>query len=254
MNSFNICIFGGTTEGRMFAEFLEANNIKADLYIATTYGQQFVKDLKNINIHQKRIDEKEMISLFLEKKYDYIIDATHPFAKVVSENIVNASKISGARYLRIIRKSSERTDCIYFDSYSQCVDYLKDKDGNILLTTGSKNLDEFTAIPNYADKIYVRILPMESSLRRCIELGYLNRNIICMQGPFSEELNVAMIRSTNVKYLVTKESSDSGGFNEKVQACIKTGAKCLVIRKQHEAGYTLYDICKFFKEQYHEKS
>nr|WP_300094412.1 precorrin-6A reductase [Sedimentibacter sp.] len=244
----NICIFGGTTEGRKFAEFLSENNINADLYIATEYGQQFLKNLNNIHVHQKRIDEKEMTGLFLEKKYDWVVDATHPFAKLVSHNIVKAALVSSTKYKRIIRSSMENKHCTYFQSFTECVDYLKENEGNILLATGSKDLDKFTAIENYSERIFVRILPMESSLKRCIELGYENKNIICMQGPFSTELNAAMIKSINAKYLVTKESSDSGGFDEKVQSCLNTGAECLVISKQYEDGFTLEEIMGFFKK------
>ncbi|HKM02005.1 MAG TPA: precorrin-6A/cobalt-precorrin-6A reductase, partial [Sedimentibacter sp.] len=106
MNNFRICVFGGTTEGRKFAEFLSEANINTDLFIATEYGHQFVKNLKNINIIQRRLDESEMNSLFMEKRYDYIVDATHPFAREVSENIANASNANNIKYLRIIRKSS----------------------------------------------------------------------------------------------------------------------------------------------------
>ncbi|MDW5298799.1 MAG: precorrin-6A reductase [Sedimentibacter sp.] len=246
MNSLYICIFGGTTEGRLFAEFLSKKNIKADLFIATEYGQQFVKNIGNINVYQKRLDEKEMTNLFLKKKYDYVIDATHPFAKIVSENIIKSTYVSGTKHIRIIRNSYENKCCKYFDTLNDCVDYLKNKEGNILLSTGSKNLDKFTIVKNYEEKMYVRILPMESSLKRCIDLGFSNKNIICMQGPFSEELNVAMLKSTNSKYMVTKESASSGGFDEKVQACIKTGTECLVIRKQYEEGLTLDEACRLF--------
>jgi len=246
MNSLYVCIFGGTTEGRLFAEFLSKKNIKADLFIATEYGQQFVKNIENINVYQKRLDEKEMTNLFLKKKYDYVIDATHPFAKIVSENIIKSTHVSGTKHIRIIRSSYENKGCTYFDTFNDCIDYLKNKEGNIFLSTGSKNLDKFTIVKNYQEKTYVRILPMESSLKRCIDLGFLNKNIICMQGPFSEELNIAMINSTNAKYLVTKESSSSGGFDEKVQACIKTGTECLVIRKQYEEGLTLDEACRLF--------
>lgn len=249
-----ICIFGGTTEGRKLAEFLSENNIKADLFIATEYGQQFLKNINNISVHQRRIDEKEMINLFLEKKYDWVVDATHPFAQLVSHNIVKATLVSGTRYLRVIRSSTDNKNCIYFQSFKECIDYLKDKEGNILLATGSKDLDKFTAVENYGERIYVRILPMESSLKRCIELGYENKNIICMQGPFSTELNAAMIKSTNAKFLVTKESSDSGGFDEKVQSCMNTGAKCLVISKQFEDGLTLDEIKSFFKKMIMEQA
>jgi len=247
MNNLYICIFGGTTEGRLFAEFLSKNNIKADLFIATEYGQQFVKNIEHINVYQKRLDEIEMTNLFLKKKYDYVIDATHPFAKIVSENIIKATHISSTKYIRIIRSSHENKNCIYFDTFNDCVDYLNNKEGNILLSTGSKNLDKFATVKNYFERMYVRILPMESSLKRCIDLGFLNKNIICMQGPFSEELNRAMLNSTKAMCLVTKESSSSGGFDEKVQACLKTGAECLVIRKQYEEGLSLDEACKLFK-------
>jgi len=56
-----------------------------------------------------------------------------------------------------------------------------------------------------------------------------------------------MIRSINAKYVVTKESADSGGFDEKVRACISTGAECLVIKKPSEEGHTIEEICEIFK-------
>jgi len=234
MNALHICIFGGTTEGRLLAEFLSENNIEADLFVATEYGEQFVKNLRHINIHQKRLDKKEMINLFIEKKYNFVVDATHPFAKIVSENIISSSFECNLKYVRVIRESIKNYYCKYFDGDEDVVEYLVNKVGTILLTTGSKALDKYTKINNYAERIYVRILPMEDSLKRSIDLGYSNKNIICMQGPFSEELNIAMINSTKAKYVVTKESSNSGGFEEKVNSCIKTGAECLVLRKPNE--------------------
>lgn len=247
MNNLNICIFGGTTEGRIAAEFLSKNNAAADLFIATEYGLQFVEGIENVSIHQKRIDENEMKEIFTKNKYDFVVDATHPFASIVSENIVKASEACGMKYLRIIRKSDKNKNCIYLSSFSECIEFLKENTGNVLLTTGSKVLEEFTALENYKERIFIRILPMESSLTKCIKLGFLNKNIICMQGPFSEELNAAMIRSIDAKYVVTKESADSGGFDEKVRACSSTGAECLVIKKPSEEGYTIEEICEMFR-------
>jgi len=248
MNKLYICIFGGTTEGRLVAESLSENSIETDLFIATEYGEQFVENLNHINVHQKRLNEKEMIELFQEKKYDFVIDATHPFAKVVSENILKSTNVCNLKYIRVIRESSNNENCIYFDTVEKCVEYLNEKEGNILLTTGSKDLDKFAQVKNYNKKIYVRILPMEDSLKRCIELGYLNKNIFCMQGPFSEDLNIAMIKHTKAKYVVTKESAKSGGFQQKVDACIESGTECLVIRKPDEEGLTLEDISKFINK------
>ena len=50
-----------------------------------------------------------------------------------------------------------------------------------------------------------------------------------MQGPFSVGMNAAMIKSVNAAYVVTKESGSAGGFEEKVLAAQKAGAKLVVI-------------------------
>lgn len=234
-----VCIFGGTTEGRLLAEFLSSSYVKTDLYIATEYGEQFIKKLNNVNIHQKRLGKEQMIELFQKMNFDCVIDATHPFAKIVSENAKEAAEYCNIKYYRIIREIDKSEYGIYFEHIEDIINYLNQTDANILLTTGSKDLDKFTGVRNYEKRIFVRILPMESSLKRAIELGYSNKNIICMQGPFSEELNIAMINSVGAKFLISKESAASGGFNEKVNACIKTNSKCLVLKKPEEEGITL---------------
>jgi precorrin-6x reductase len=249
MNKLHICIFGGTTEGRLFSEFLSKNDVLTDLFIATEYGQQFVNSTEKVNVYQNRLDEKQMVELFLDKKYDFVVDATHPFAKIVTENIVKATSYCNIKYLRIIRESEKNINCKYFNSIEDCVLYLDNKKGNILLTTGSKDLEKFLNINNYKERVHVRILPMESSLKKAIDLGFLNKNIICMQGPFKEELNTALINATSAKYLVTKESSSSGGFIEKVDSCINTGVECLVITKPDEKGLTLEEIFNYFNKK-----
>ena len=232
----HVCIFGGTSEGRLLAELLCTSGIKADLYIATEYGQQFVKWLKNVNIHQKRLNKEQMIELFQKNSFDCIVDATHPFAKIVSQNAKEAAECCDIKYYRIVRKTAANEYCTYFDHVEDIINYLNNTEGNILLTTGSKDLDKFTKVTNYEKRIFVRILPMEDSLKRAIALGYSNKNIICMQGPFSRELNIAMINSIGAEVLVTKESASSGGFEEKAGACVKTNVKCLVLRKSEEEG------------------
>ncbi len=235
----HVCIFGGTTEGRLLSEFLSELNIKVDLHIATEYGEQFVRDLKNANVHQSRLDKQQMIELFENNNFDCVVDATHPFAKIVSQNVREAAEHCSLKYYRIIREADKNEYPIYFDCVEDIVNHLNHMEGNILLTTGSKDLDKFTGVDDYDKRIFVRILPMEDSLKRALELGYSNKNIICMQGPFSEELNAAMINSIDAKFLVTKESAASGGFEEKINACIKTNINCLVLKMAEEEGITL---------------
>ena len=49
------------------------------------------------------------------------------------------------------------------------------------------------------------------------------------QGPFSEEMNLAMLRDTGAKYLLTKETGSAGGFPEKLAAARKASVTAVVI-------------------------
>ena len=64
-----------------------------------------------------------------------------------------------------------------------------------------------------------------------------------MQGPFSTELNVALLRQYHIATLVTKAAGAAGGFWQKVEAARQTGAALVVIgRPVHEQGLTLDQV------------
>ena len=124
-------------------------------------------------------------------------------------------------------------------------------EGNILLTTGSKTLDKFVNIPNYQDRLAIRVLPMLDSLEKALTLGYKPSNIICMQGPFSEALNIEFMRRYNTKFMVTKDSGNTGGFDEKVTAVKKVGAKLIVInREEQENGDGYFELLKYLQMKF----
>lgn len=68
-----------------------------------------------------------------------------------------------------------------------------------------------------------------------------------MQGPFSKEMNLALLNDLNVRYFVTKESGKSGGFLEKVQAAKESGAVLVVIGRPIEIGKTPKDTKKIIE-------
>ena len=72
-----------------------------------------------------------------------------------------------------------------------------------------------------------------------------------MQGPFSKEMNRAMIEQLNCKYLVTKMSGATGGYQEKLDAALETGCTPIVVgRPLVEEGISLAAcrrmLCKKF--------
>ena len=114
--------------------------------------------------------------------------------------------------------------------------------GNVLLTTGSKELDHF-ARPGLRERCFPRVLPMADSLERCLALGFPPKNIICMQGPFTKEMNVATLHQFHIDTLVTKDTGGYGGFRAKAEAAKEAGCVLLVVeRPRNETGLTLEEI------------
>ena len=96
----NLLVFAGTTEGRELLEALSRNIVGRgiDVYacVATDYGKELLPvGLPHIQVHSGRLTEDEMRLFMLEKQFDYVIDTTHPYARLASENIKAACKRSG---------------------------------------------------------------------------------------------------------------------------------------------------------------
>ena len=240
----NILIFGGTTEGRLLAEFCHENQLEAWVSVATEYGKTVLLQSEFLHIKDTRMNENEMECFIREKGITLVLDATHPYAAKVSENISHACSATNTKCLRILRESLksdwEADRVIWVESVDEAVSFLNRKSGNVLVTTGSKELNGYTKLKDWEERIYARVLPFSSVMAACEQMGVKGKQIIGMQGPFSKELNQAMIRQYDIKYLVTKEAGRAGGFLEKLQAAEECKITTIVIgRPLKEEGVSL---------------
>ena len=247
-----LCVFAGTTEGRRLLEFLAGQAVKVLACVATDYGETLAPKADNIQVSAGRLDREAMEALFAEHRFDAVIDATHPFATAVSENIVAACADTGVEYLRLNRDGAAADgDAVIVDSIQAAADFLAVHPGNALLATGSKELMPYTAVPDYRERLWPRVLPMPSSLEACAAAGFAPAHIIAMQGPFSVDMNVAMLRSIRAQWLVTKDSGDSGGFGDKLEAARQAGARCVVIgRPRQREGKTFAETVAWLLDRY----
>ena len=95
---------------------------------------------------------------------------------------------------------------VWVDSVKQAIEYLNNTKGNIFISTGSKELGLYAELDDYQERCYARVLSVWESVKKSMDLGFDGKHLIAMQGPFSKELNVAMLRQTEADYFVTKES------------------------------------------------
>lgn len=255
----NTLIFAGTTEGRKLAEAIaESRKVQGKFIVcaATEHGGHLLpKSGGKLSVRTGRLDEDEMETLIKSEKIFRIIDATHPYAAAVSGNIKEAADKSGAEYVRLLRAESEISDSytVVPDTES-VVEYLRSHEGKALLTTGSKELAAYTALENFGERLYARILPTPEMVSKAFELGFDAAHLICMQGPFSYETNLALLRQTGAAYLVTKESGKAGGFEEKLSAASAAGVKVIIIgRPVCEEGKSLEEVMKLCGIEEHKR-
>ena len=83
-------LFAGTTEGRLLAERLAGGPVKVHVFVATEYGGEGLPQAENILVHEGRMDQEEIREELSRLSCDLVLDATHPFARIVSENIKDA--------------------------------------------------------------------------------------------------------------------------------------------------------------------
>ena len=135
-----LMIFSGTTEGHDLCRFLSKKSVQADVFVATEYGAAVMEPMAGITVHEGRLDEREM-----EKRLTsdtLLIDATHPYAAAVTDNLRAACAKSGARYERLLRPALPYQNCeivldnekvkretAHYVKLPQIIDFT-DKDGN----------------------------------------------------------------------------------------------------------------------------
>lgn len=234
-----VVIFGGTGEGEEIAYRLAGEGLDVIVCVATEYGDECQKRLGNMKVIAGRQDENEMLRILSEA--DICIDATHPYAEIVSKNIIRACNKADVKLMRYVRPKSQIDESVITAcDTDEAASILSSMEGNILLTTGSKDLHKFSSLGG--DRLFVRVLPLEESLLLCKAAGIPSRNIIAMQGPFIEEVNQALIKQFNIKIMVSKNSGQAGGFDEKVKSCKVNDCKLVVIgRPSEEDGWDSID-------------
>lgn len=246
-----LMLFAGTTEGRMLAEFLA--DYPAEVYVstATEYGKSCIGEQNHATVLAGRMNADEIADFIRAHQIELTVDATHPFAAVVTENIKKACTKTETTYLRCLREqeddvsTGDEAAALYVSTIEEAIDYLQQTRGNILVTTGSKDLHQYTALENCHDRCYVRVLSTREAVAEAVRLGFEGRHLIAMQGPFSKEMNIALLRQVGADYMLTKETGTAGGFEEKKMAAAATGTTLIVIGRPAEQGLSLEETCKY---------
>ena len=226
----SVLVFGGTSEGHDIAEWLGVRGTCDVVVESLGVGIAFQR----------------------ERGFACVVDATHPYAADVTASIASAAASCDVPVVRVLREGEPTGPWQGADNVEEAARLVAGSTGNVLLTTGSKDLPAYvSAMEDYAQRLYVRILPVAASIAAADELGIPPKHVIAMKGPFSKELNKALIQEFGIQTLVTKASGAAGGFWEKVEAAQECGIDVVVIhRPTDEEGFDINQAKAVLETEY----
>lgn len=218
-----IWIVGGTTEAVTLGKLLDGQS-----YVIT-YGTEEGVERGIGNSIYNRMDELQMERFIVDYNIDLVLDVSHPYAQNVTRNVHTAAKNMGVTYLRYERTTTPiPQNAIVVETVDECCNFFKKKQGTVFISTGSNNVVDFESVRRKNRFIY-RILPTTESITKVRNAGVGIEDIVAMMGPFSEEINISMLRFFDAEYMVLKDSGEAGGTYEKLSACEKTNVTPIVI-------------------------
>lgn len=239
-----IALISGTSEGRKILEML--NEYTDDIFIstATEYGGELLKDYKYKVLNTTPLNIDGMMEVFTKHKVDKVIDATHPYATEVSKNLMEVCQRLSIEYIRYERESvvDKFLNCdkvVLVEDYSELYERLSSIEGNILNTTGSRNLPKLLSL-GIKNRMIHRVLPSLKVMEECYDLGINLEDIVAMKGPVNYELNRAFIKNYNAKAIIMKDSGTEGGTEEKIRASLDEGIYVFVIYRKEINYHRVY--------------
>ncbi|CAM3976826.1 cobalt-precorrin-6A reductase [Xenorhabdus thuongxuanensis] len=224
-------IFGGTSDARQICAMMDIAGIDYGLSVATPAGAQQAMGVRG-EIVTGRMEAEEMAEYLQKRGTKMVIDASHPYAERLSQNIVSACQKLGIPLICYIRPSDidavEHPLIHKVATIKQACEIATNLATRILLTTGSKQLAEYMAQLK-GKTVLARVLPTAEVLAMCESCGLSVDQIFALKGPFSADFNRAFYQFCQAEAVITKESGEQGGFREKVEPCLFLGLPCIVL-------------------------
>ena len=162
-----IWVIAGTLDGRTLAvEIQKRTGEDVLVTVVSQYGAELAAH-KGITVHTGRLDQEAMQDLIKKHNVRLLIDASHPYAAIVTATAQDAAKAEGIPFVRFERKEVPLPD---YDKLHIVVDEVeaanlagklaKENNSHVYLTTGSKTMHIFAKSEALQDcEVWTRILP-----------------------------------------------------------------------------------------------
>lgn len=220
-----ILVFGGTTEGRAVCSVLEQSG--RDFYYSTKGDAQEI-DL----VHGHRLMgamTREMMQAFIqEQEIHLVVDAAHPFAAELHRTIGEVTLALGVPVVRYERRYPALDErIISCQSYAEMAERLLAQPARRLLAlTGVNTITHLKPFWSQRETFF-RILDRDDSREKAEAAGFPASHI----RYFAEGEDQLLFDEIQPDAVATKESGESGFFDEKVAPALEAGVPVYMITR-----------------------
>ena len=251
----NVFLLGGTKDSTDIIKHLKSNYDSNILTTTTTeYGAELARKSGSDKTIAKPLLKNEIIEILKNNDFNLLIDATHPFANHITETSVSVANELKIPYIRFERPSTnfENIDTSRIhnvNSFDDAGKLIAEKfsKGNILHFAGANTMEDILKYVS-PERFYPRILKVESSLEKCEKLGIDPSHIISMKGAATTKENIRLIEKTDASIMITKESGDTGGVIDKINAANEKDIAVIMIQRPKIKELNKNDIVSNSKE------
>ncbi len=194
-----ILILGGTSDARRLADILEA---EANFDVTTSLAGRTEAPLTPAgNVRMGGFGGPSALAAYLAvNEFTLAIDATHPYAAQISENMAKACAVSGVRCFRLERPGwypQVGDQWITANSPEEAAALIP-KGSNVLLTIGRQEIAPFV------DRLDIYVLAR--MIERPDKPPLAPHRIMQARPPFAFEDEELLMRTEHISHLVTKNS------------------------------------------------
>jgi precorrin-6A/cobalt-precorrin-6A reductase len=225
-----ILILGGTTEARALAEHLAKRG--GFEVVVSLAGRTNTPAPQAATTRSGGFGGVAGLADYLSgERIDALIDATHPYASVISANAVAAARQSGVPLLALRRPAWLATAgdrWTEVDDVAAAVRNLGARPRRVFVTLGRSEIGALCCAPQHSFLIR-SIDPVEPPLR------LPQANYVTARGPFSEADDRALMRQHSIDVVIAKNSGGTASHG-KIAAARALGIEVIMLRRPPPSG------------------
>ncbi len=254
----SIWLLSGTGEGPRLAAQLSRAGWKVFVSVVSFQAALPYSDLQLEDVWVGALGGVEEICGLIKQSrqkyggFDWVVDATHPFAVVISAHLQKACEDLDQRLLRLDRPIGSSPEASLIKDSAELAGQ-KLQGSRLLLALGSRHLNQAVMSARHAGAlVFARILPSPMSIRSAlasqIEPGHIAM-LRPLQGDQPGVLESALCRRWSITAVVCRQS---GGDSQNLwQVICKENALRLWLisrPKQQTSAVVVYSIDELFNE------